>query len=304
MSASLALLDAVLGAPAPSPCEDVGAWVSAHRARIAEAASPWDAAVRGGVAADRVGYAFAGGYQAALWALVPMRDRGRMAALCATEPGGAHPRAIATTIESGVLRGEKTFVTLGSQAEDLYVLAREGSSERAPLVLARVERDAPGLAWTVFPPMPFVPEIPHASVLLQDVRAFEVLPGDGWADYVKPFRTVEDVHVHGALLAWLGASALRHGFERATVERILALLTTFTALSAADPSSPSTHIALGGALALARALVDELDAQWERAPEDERARWRRDRKLLDVAGKARALRLERAWERLGRDTEE
>src|SRR5690606_29810859 len=149
------------------------------------------------------------------------------------------------------------------------------------------------------PPAPFVPEIPHAKVRFEGVRDFEALEGDGWADYVRPFRTVEDMHVHAAALAWLAASARRHDWPREIVERALAVLLSLRELSLADPSSADAHLALGGAIALSRALVAELEPLWDRAPEQERARWRRDRALLDVAGKARAQRLERAWQALG-----
>lgn len=286
--------------PAPIAAADVLAFWSAHREVALRARTPWEAAVRGGASADRLGYAFVAGYEAALAALVPSRDRSRPAALCASEAGGAHPRAVATAIEDGALRGEKTFVTLGEHARELYVLARTGADgDRARLALVRVDRSAPGVAVAPLPPSPFVPEIPHAVVRFEGVREFEPLEGDGWADYVRPFRTVEDVLVHAAALAWIGASVRRHGGPREIVERALGILLSLRELSLADPSSPRAHLALAGAIALTRALVAELEPFWDRAPEEERARWRRDRPLLDVAGKARAARLERAWRSLG-----
>ena len=61
------------------------------------AASPLTAAIRGAAATSSVGGAFLAGYQAALRALVPDLPDG-LVALCATEEGGAHPRAIATLL--------------------------------------------------------------------------------------------------------------------------------------------------------------------------------------------------------------
>jgi hypothetical protein len=75
-------------------------------------------------------------------------------------------------------------------------------------------------------------------------------------------------------------------------------LVALAGLSAADPSSPRTHIALAGVIAETRAVVAEHDGAWDTAPEADRARWLRDRSLLEVASKARALRLTRAWERV------
>lgn len=293
------MLRAVLAPGPPIEAADAVLFWAAHRRALSAAIDPWEAAVRGGASADRLGYAFLAGYEAALGSLLPGRDRSRSAALCATERGGAHPRAIAAVIEDGALSGEKTYVTLGEHAEELYVLARTGTrGDRAELALARVPRAASGVLITPLPAPPFVPEIPHAAVRFEGVRELEVLPGDGWADYVRPFRTVEDVHVHAAVLAWLAATAARHAWPRELPARALSLLLALRELSRADPSSPAVHVALAGAIALSRALVSDLEPSWEAAPSEERARWQRDRGLLEVAGKARALRLERAWQAL------
>jgi len=130
----------------------------------------------------------------------------------------------------------------------------------------------------------------------------DLLPGDGWERWVKPFRTVEDVHVHAAALAYLGATASRCGWPRPLREELLASLASFGALAEMDPSSPVTHVALGGALAQARRRVEACAPHWSTAPEAERERWQRDLPLLQVAGKARGLRLARAWELLEADT--
>lgn len=269
---------------------DVGRFL----ASLPPAQTPFEAAKLGGAHADRLGFAFAAGYEAALFRLLPERDRSKLAALCATEKGGAHPRAIATTFIDGSLRGEKTFVTLADRAEELIVLASAGSDgDRNRLVLVRVPAKARGVTLSPLPAAPFVPEIPHASVRFEGVTDVEVFPGDGWIDYVRPFRTVEDIHVHVALIAYLIAAGRRAGWARDPIARAYAILASLEALSPADPSSPRTHLALAGAIDLSRALIAELD--WSHAPDEERMRWERDRFLLDVAGKARALRLEKAW---------
>lgn len=290
-------LELVLRGPPPIEAGDALAFLSACSSREAP---PWEAAVRGGALADRLGHAFAAGYEAALAALIPSRDRARPAALCATEAGGAHPRAIDTAITEGALSGEKSFVTLGVHAEDLFVLAKIGEGERPKLALALVPREAEGVVVEALPALPFVPEIPHARVRFESVRSFELLPGDGWDDYVRPFRTVEDVHVHTAFVAWLASTGTRLGWPREPIARACALLLVLRELAARDPSSPATHVALAGAIELSRALVQDLEPAWASAPSAERERWARDRPLLEVASKARAARLERAWQRLAR----
>jgi acyl-CoA dehydrogenase len=279
------------------------------RVYVADAAvleAPIDRALAGGALADRLGYAFLAGYSAALHALVPAADPAAQRSLAATEEGGAHPKAIRCRLErrgdGWSLSGTKSWVTLASG--ELLVLASRGESEegRSQLVLVRVGAQRPGVRRLPQPALPFVPEVLHAQVVLEAVPVTDadLLPGDGWERWVKPFRTVEDVHVNAAVLAYLGATAGRHGWPRPLREELAASLLTFHALAGMEPSSPETHVALGGALAQARRQVEACDPHWSSAPGDERARWERDRPLLEVAGKARQLRLARAWERLGR----
>lgn len=251
-------------------------------------------AVVGGARADRVGHAFAIGYTAALEALFGEAR----ASLCATEEGGNHPRAIATRLHDGRVTGSKKWATLADRASYLFVVATEGSDPagRPRLRVVRVRSDAPGVALTPATTA-FVPEVAHARVTL-DAVAGDVLPGDGYADYVKPFRTVEDIHVHAALVGYLIGVARQHGFAHAMIERLAMVAAALVALGAADPRSPATHIALAGALATGAALALELEAAWAAAPDDEWMRWQRDRAILQVAGKARGERLERAWQAL------
>lgn len=254
-----------------------------------------DRAVRGGYAADRVGAAFVAGYGAALSALVP--DAPARTSLCATEEGGAHPRAIATRLDPSLrLVGAKRWSTLATEAELLLVVATTGVDDqgRSRLKLVRVSPRAPGVTITAMPPPPFAPEVGHAEIRLDtQVAPGDVLPGDGYTDYLKPFRTVEDVHVHGAMLGWMLGLAARHAWPHELVERLLAAVASLRTLAASPPLAPSTHLALAGAIAVTRELVER--APWTTLEPEALARWQRDRPLLEVAGKARAARLDAAW---------
>lgn len=280
-------MSALLAPAEPWPHEGAAAWWA--RFRELDDASATDA----GIFADRVGYAFAGGYEAALTALVPGRDRSRAGALCVTEAGGNHPRAIATVAEGGALTGHKSFVTLGSLADELYVLAKEGESDGRPaLGLYRVDARGPGVTIEAAPPAPFVPEIDHATLTLEGA-AGERLEGDGWSDYVKPFRTVEDTHVHIALVAHLVAQGARWGWERALLEKGLALHASLLHVAGLEPSATETHLTLAGSIAVTAGFVDACEQQYW--PADARERWDRDRGLLNVASKAREARRQKAW---------
>lgn len=301
------LLRFVLTAPPePAPAEDVAAFFARGGTIAARFALPLDAAVAGGFAADRLGFAFAAGYRAAVRALAPEVAGAGLTALCITEEAGGHPRAIATTLardgERGLrLAGKKRWATLSPLADELLVAASIGTDEagRNRLRLVRVARSAPGVRIETMPPAPFAPEIPHAEVTLDDVRVEEgqLLEGDGYERYVKPFRTIEDLHVHAAMLGYLAGVARRRGWPE-LVERIAAAIAAARAFAPEDRSDPALHVALAGLLDDAQRLADEIDARWSAVPSAERDRWVRDRALVRVAERARAARRARAWERL------
>lgn len=266
---------------------------------------PIDRAIAGAVRVDRLGYAFGGGYAAALRALVPGLPREVSASFAATEGMSAHPRAIATTLarvpgSAWRLDGRKDWVTLASDEGAIFVVARFAESDtagRPKLRVVRVSAGAPGVFLEKLPEAPFVPEIPHGALRLENVRLEDrdILPRDGYSDYLKPFRTIEDLHVHAALLAWLIAVGARAGWPQSLRERMTAALIAARALALEDPRRSEIHIALGGVLAQTAAAVAESEPHWTRVDAPTRERWERDRPLLSVAGKARAARLEKAW---------
>jgi acyl-CoA dehydrogenase len=289
------------------PIGSVAAWWDRHLAAGAAFLRPIDRAIAGGFAADRLGYAFASGYHAALRALVPeLRDDER-AALCVTEQRGAHPRAIESTLRPEGdgrhrLSGHKRWATLSTSADVLLVVATVGTDDAGVHRLRVVKLDArrPGVTVRPMPDTPFAPEIPHAEIDLADVsiEPADWLPGDGYDRYVKPFRTIEDTHVHAALLGYVISVGRRYGWPLAIQQEALALIGLLCAVALEPPGAPETHLALGGAIDLTGQLLEKTRAHWGAAAEDERARWLRDAGLLQVASNARAKRLERAWRTL------
>ncbi len=295
------LLASLIAAPAPPAVETLEAWWSATATTRAAGATTIDRALYGGACADRLGFSFASGYAEALHALVPSTS-GRIAALCATEEGGAHPRAIRTALvadgDGGYrLTGRKKWATAASAAAELLVIASTGTDDagRNRLRAVRVATAAAGVRLTATS-APFVPEIPHAEVELDGVRVAEadLLPGDGYDLYLKPFRTIEDVHVHGALLGYLVGVVRRHALDASLVERALTLALATRALAGGDRGAAATHLALAGLLDLAAALVADVERAWAPLGGDEHARWLRDRPLLRVAGAARLARRDNA----------
>jgi hypothetical protein len=292
----------------PAPLDTVAAAWSRHRAVARRFDRPIDVAIAAGFGADRLGFAFLSGYQEALRTLIADLPADELVAVSATEATGAHPSAIRTTLlETGgrwSVRGTKSFTTLGIMAQRLLVIASSGESPdgRNRLHAVLVDADAPGVRVTNLPAISFAPEIPHATVTFTDAPA-RMLPGDGYLDYLKPFRTVEDIHVLAAALGWLIRVSRQSGWPQSVVQRLLAAVATVRGLDIGRPSSPGVHVALGGALEIFDRLSGELEPLWESADREVLARWERDRPLLATAGRVRAQRLTAAWRSLASDTE-
>lgn len=266
-----------------------------------------DRAVWGGLHADRLGYAFGAGYASALRRLfahagTPLPEG--TVCLAASESGGAHPRAITTTLreEKGVflVRGEKTFATLASRSDEMLVVATRGKTNdgKNDLVVLRIPRDAKGVTIEERPPTAFAPEIPHAIVRFDDVAiaSSAILPGDGYAVWVKPFRTIEDTHVLASTVGYLAGVARAYGFHRSVLAELVAHAGGLADIGARDPSDAVTHVLLAGLFSSARKLAASLDSEWHhKVTPEERERWLRDMPLLLIAESARTKRTENAF---------
>ncbi|MBX3252205.1 MAG: acyl-CoA dehydrogenase family protein [Myxococcales bacterium] len=284
---------------------DPAGWWAHHQRAVAPYTTTVGRAFGAGFAMDRLGYAFASGYTEALAHLVPTLA-GTKSALCATERGGGHPRAMETRLEPVEDRfrlvGEKSFVTLGEHADELLVVACVGvdDHERKKLQVVRIPRARDGVRLEARPPTPFVPEVPHATVLFEGARVErdEILEGDGFEEYVKPFRTVEDLHVMASVLGWLAQVARRGHASRELLEDLAGLATSTFALALVEPLDAATHVALGGLWRRFQALVASVP--WDAVDPTTRSRFERDRPLLQIASDVREQRLDIAWGRLGR----
>lgn len=283
----------------PLAVDSLESWWLATRDVREQLEVPADRALLGGVLADRLGYAFAGGYQAALQRLVPGGEGIR--SLCITEARGNSPKDIDTVFDGDTVTGKKKWATAGPLATDLLVCAKTGVDEqgRNKLVMVRVPASAAKLTASS---APFVPEIPHAEVELDHARVSEVLPGDGYTEYVKPFRTIEDSHVHAALVGYLIGVARRNDFSRDLIEQLIATALAVRMVTLADPKAVTTHVALSGAMTQAAVLIAEVERAWEEVDDEEWTRWKRDRALLRVASAARAARRDAAWSTFVRPT--
>ena len=204
-----------------------------------------------------------------------------------------------TRLDSQCLNGRKDYVTAGAAADWLLVAAREEAPGAAPqIALTLIHAGATGAQVEDLPTLGLMPDIGHARLHLQATPCTR-LAGDGWANYVKPFRTIEDVHVLAALTAWQYGVGLESGWSESLQLRLLSLLAGCAEVARQAPSAATTHLLLAGLFAQQTALKAELDAAFASGPESWAALWLRDQGLLRVASQARAKRLENAKQILG-----
>lgn len=277
-----------------------------HTAQAAQ--TPIDLAIRTAFDADRMAWAFASAYQAALRALVPAAHADGLLTLCVTEQTGNRPRDIHARInqlaDGGVsVNGNKRWAMVGPLLTTLLVVGvieTPAQTATPNLRVVKVPLGSAGLSVQHTQATRFVPEVPHCAMDLKDVAlgADALLRGDGYLDYMKPFRTLEDVYVAAATLAYLIREARANQWPTDYIERLAAALTAVRTIALQPPLDAVTHVLLAGVLEMVRGLRAEATAQWNDVPSAAAERWRRDCALFEVADTARRLRRERAWEQL------
>ncbi|CAN7652858.1 MULTISPECIES: acyl-CoA dehydrogenase family protein [Pseudomonas] len=255
--------------------------------------TPFELAVVGARMMATPGLAFLVGYQAALRMLWPSAPLS-LGALCATEQRSLRVADMQTRLHDLRLSGRKDFVTAGDAADWLLIAARSEQQGEAPrLSLAVVYPDEPGVRVEKLPPIPLMPDISHGRLFLDNALC-ELLAGDGWDAYVKPFRTLEDIYVLSAMTAWLYGVGQDSDWPQALQLRLLALLAGCAEVSRHPPVSPAGHVLLGGLFAQFEGLKGEINAALADGPPQWAAMWQRDQAVMDLAAGARGKRLAKA----------
>lgn len=249
-----------------------------------------------GLRCESIGLAFAAGYRSALQKLLPTLDVSRWAAMCVTEATGNHPRQIKATITAdGIVNGEKSFVTLADRQPQLIVVAKAGETDGLPVLKAAfIDGLADQVNIELMPPLPMVPEISHGKITFDFARA-SLLEGDGYSDYSKRFRTLEDVHVLAGFASVLTSLVYRYKLPVELLEQCLVLLNSILATEhELENETPILHLHLAGLFESFKELCQSFEYSLEQLPAHISSSWLRDKKLFGVANKARQARRERA----------
>ncbi len=294
--------------------ESVRQWKMILYENSSQFSAPIDCALISGYQADRTAYAFLAGFRSALQRLFPDLEADCFAAFCISEEGGNHPRAIQTSLtksndssDSGnvwKLNGHKKFITGATEADTIFVAASRGQDEkgRNSICLVKLKQQTHGVVINPMDRLPFIPEIEHASVSFENVAICDdqILPGDGYSDYIKPFRIFEDVHVCGAVLGYLFRMAVIYSWAQSVKERMVMLMSVVREMACSGPDNAVVHIMFAGFQNDMNQLIQDLDPLWDSTPNGVKDAWFRDRKVLSIAEKAREKRLEKAWKTIER----
>jgi alkylation response protein AidB-like acyl-CoA dehydrogenase len=287
----------LLSPQARLPVAGLEEWYASLLERIGHPA-PLQLALLGGRLAATPGLAFLAGYQGALRALWPAAPW-TLGALCVTENRSTRPADMTTRIDALTLEGRKDFVTAAEAADWLLVAAREeAGGAPVQLALGVVRNGAPGVQIETLPALPLMPDVSHGRLHLQGAQC-ERLAGDGWDDYVKPFRTLEDTHVLAALTAWLFGVGQESAWPQALQLRLLGLLAGCAEVARQCPSAAGSHVMLAGLFAQFDSLRPDLDNAFAAGDAHWAQLWQRDKGLLTIAGSARSKRLQKAQAVLG-----
>jgi hypothetical protein len=110
-----------------------------------------------------------------------------------------------------------------------------GASPFAAAVLVESHVDRLGCAFAVGYP----------AALQQMIEGIR-LPGDGYLNYLKPFRTIEDIGVLGATVGYLLGLARRTRSRAALIAELSADLLALDRLRESPPLDPRVHVELHG----------------------------------------------------------
>lgn len=284
--------------PAPAALDD---WFAELLSRCA--GGSFELAVLGGRLAATPGLAFLAGYQSALRRLWPAAPGG-LGALCATENRKLRPADMQTRVEELTITGSKDFVIAGAAAAWLLVPARdEAANDRPRLSICVVGCGERGVHIEEGQRLPLIPDIAHGRLRLEQAPCRR-LAGDGWDDYVKPFRTLEDLYVLTALASWLYGVGLDCGWPQRLQLLLLGVLGGAAEVSRLPPAEAATHLLLASLNQQFEALENDLDAALASGPESWMCLWQRDRGVLQLARSARLTRQTRAADVFGLSPDE
>ena len=262
--------------------------------------TPFDKAIIGGFTCQQFSFAFMAGYQAALEQMFPSIAPNELKALCVSEVKGGHPKAIHTTLVNHRINGVKTYVTAGSDAAHLLVLCKTNElvDGRSLFKMVHLPKNTPNIEVTNFD-LPFMLEVNHGKLALNDteITDSQILVGDGYHDYTKPFRTLEDICVGAAYQAMLLRQAIDYQWAADIRDQLLLNLYTLKNLLSLAPLDKETHLLLIANERNFENLLPSIELNIAtHAPAHFKADWALNQRVISMSKKLKAIRLGKARE--------
>lgn len=260
-------LQSLTAPPAQTEAEYYQAWLS----HVGGGADPLQMAWQGGLLADRFGFIFSAGYQAALRQIFPHLDQRGWSAFAVSEdrqPQDPLPGVRYVQRSDGyLLSGHKTWIAASACCRQLIVSAR---GEGDTLYFA-IDADRPEVEVHTRAPGRMLPDLSQGQAQLRDYPAAQPLD----ASRVQSFAAAEVFYIY---IAFLASTWRAYPARRGVVE---ACLTQAEQLSQrALPAWDAAQLALDEAV---QALVKSMRSVEGEADD----LWRRDYKLITMYARSR-----------------
>ncbi len=264
--------------------------------------SPIEKAIYGGFTCQQFSFTFLAGYQAALERMFPSIAPNRLKALCISEAKGNHPKSMETTLVDHRVTGLKTYVTAGSDAEHLLVLCKTAQrlNDRPLLKMVHIPSNSEHLEISNFE-LAFMREIKHGKLALKgvNIEAGQILEGDGFSDYARPFRTLEDICVGAAYQSMLLRQSIDNQWKEEIRDQLLLNIYSLKSLLDLPPSSPETILLLAAVERSFEALLPELESHLTgQTITHLQTDWETNKRVIFMSRKLKELRLAKARERI------
>ena len=301
----MSLIETLLTTSAPRQTHlSMAAWFNDFNQTVRGFDSSIDRAILGGRLSKNMSFAFTSGYQSAIESLFsPHQLALPLGSLCVSEENGVRPNDINTKIEERngkvYLSGQKKFVSGANDSQHIFVACNNGIdlNGRVKIKVVSLPSSTSGIEIIALPTLPFIPLVSHGKVILDTIEISEsnVLLGDGYSNYVKPFRTYEDLHVLAAVVGFRLGEAIESQWGEDSIQAHLPLILSLQSLSAMPLQSPAAHIALAACRDELKRLITLFNDRFQANNSSAYSDWERDQLILNVANKASDTRTQNAW---------
>jgi len=260
-----------------------------------------------GINSDSSSSAFWLGYQLAIQYLFGDQLSGDIAAFVINESRSSKPSNWCTSLikDQGdyLVSGKKDFVTARDQIDCLLVggVIKDSASDNEIKGFTRIFKVAAsdtGLNFEPFKGLPVFKELEKSRLIIEEVSVAEdsVFNGDGYTDFIKPFRLIEDFFVSVSLLGYLcrllsmGSGGKKYWGKVSLLRELLPLCEA--RLKVLGPDYSSYDLVVEGFLNEVAEFIKKVVRD---KPEDDLFKsLGADLMVLSIGEKARSIRYERA----------